>query len=144
VALTGAPLPVEVASGWVSRPDCGAVVVFAGTVRDHAEGRPGVSELTYEAYTEQVEPRLAALAAELRQQWSTVGRVILWHRVGSLHVGDCSVIVAVSAPHRDEAFEAARWGIDTLKATVPIWKQETWDGGEDWGRGARPVAEVRG
>jgi molybdopterin synthase catalytic subunit len=126
----------------VVRPDCGAQVLFSGTVRDHAEGRSGVSQLEYEAYVEQVEPRLARIAAEVRRRWPMVGRLVLLHRTGILALGESSVLVIVSSPHRPEAFEAARWSIDTLKATVPIWKRETWDGGSDWGLCAHDVAEV--
>jgi molybdopterin synthase catalytic subunit len=131
-----------VASEWVVQPSCGASVVFSGTVRDHAEGRRGVSSLDYEAYAEEVEPRLSALATEARKRWVDLGRVLLWHRSGPMAVGETSVIVAVSSPHRAEAFEAARWCIDTLKATVPIWKHETWDGGAGWGTGANEISEV--
>jgi len=143
VVLTGASLPVDELHAWAATPRAGAVVTFVGIVRDHAEGRPGVAHLTYEAYEEQVVPRLAAIAAEIRQQWPVTGRIALLHRTGRLELGTSSVIVAVSAPHRGEAFEAARFGIDTLKATVPIWKQETWDGGQDWALGAQRVTEVR-
>lgn len=142
VALSGEPLSADTASAWVARPDCGAVVTFTGLVRDHAEGRTGVSKLEYEAYTEQVVPRLSALVADARRRWPMLGRVACWHRVGELAVGDPAVVVAVSSPHRDEAFDAARWCIDTLKATLPIWKRETWAGGEGWGSGAQDVAEI--
>jgi molybdopterin synthase catalytic subunit len=142
VALTEAQLSYERAAEWVTRSDCGAVVLFGGTVRDHSEGRPGVSELEYEAYEGQVERRLEEIATEARTRWPSVGRVALLHRVGVLAVTDCSVIVAVSAGHRAEAFEAARYCIDTLKQTVPIWKRERWSGGEDWGTDAAPVEEV--
>ncbi|MGI8493683.1 MAG: molybdenum cofactor biosynthesis protein MoaE, partial [Acidimicrobiales bacterium] len=142
VALVADSLSMAEASQWVARPDCGAVVVFSGFVRDHSEGRPGVSELEYEAYSEQVEPRLGALATEARQRWPALGRVLLWHRSGRLSVGEVSVVVAISAPHRDDAFEAARWAIDALKATMPIWKRERWEGGEGWGTGAQDIAGV--
>ena len=142
LALTDAPLPIEVAAAWATRPDCGAVVVFAGTVRDHADGRQGVSALAYEAYEEEVVPRLGRLAEEARRRWPAVGRVVLWHRTGSLALSETSVVVAVSTPHRAEAFEAAAWCIDTLKETVPIWKHETWADGSGWGTGAHPVTEV--
>lgn len=132
VALSEHPLPLTEAATWVVRPDCGASVVFTGTVRDHAAGRPGVSALEYEAYREQAEPRLAAIAGEARRRWPELGRVALLHRVGRLEVEVASVVVAVSAPHRGDAFDAARFCIDTLKATVPIWKKETWQGGEAW------------
>jgi molybdopterin synthase catalytic subunit len=142
VALTQEVLDVGVAARWATRPRCGAVVCFSGTVRDHAEGRPGVSELAYEAYAEQVEPRLERIAGEARRRWPDIGRVILWHRTGTLELGESSVVVAVSAPHRAEAFDASRWAIDTVKSTVPIWKRETWAGGTDWGTDAHEIAEV--
>lgn len=142
VALTEAPLPVGAVADWAVLPGCGAVVLFSGTVRDHADGRPGVSRLAYEAYAEQVEPRLAAIADEARRRWPDVGRLALLHRVGELAVGESSVVVVASAPHRPEAFAAARFGIDTLKATVPIWKRETWEGGEDWGLCAHDITDL--
>jgi molybdopterin synthase catalytic subunit len=141
VAISEDRLSLDEAARWVARPDCGAVVTFGGMVRDHAPGRPGVSRLEYEAYAEQVLPRLAALVAEARRRWS-LGRVVCWHRVGVLEVGDCAVVVAVSSAHRAEAFDAARWCIDTLKATMPIWKHETWDGGDGWGSDAHQIDEA--
>ena len=144
LALTDEVLPVAAAYEWCVLPSCGAVVLFSGTARDHADGRDGVDELVYEAYAEQVTPRLAAIAAEVRDRWPTVGRIALLHRVGALASGESSVIVAVSSPHRPEAVEAARFGIDTLKATVPIWKKERWRGGEDWALGAQHVVNVAG
>ncbi|MGH9068974.1 MAG: molybdenum cofactor biosynthesis protein MoaE [Acidimicrobiales bacterium] len=143
IALTGDPLPADAALAWVVLPRCGAQVAFSGTVRDHAEGRTGVVAVEYEAYAEQVEPRLAALAAAARDRWPELGRLVLWHRTGELGLGESSVVVAASAPHRAEAFEAARYCIDTIKATVPIWKRESWEGGAGWGTGAMPVQDVR-
>ena len=129
------------AADWAVRPDCGAMVLFSGTVRDHAEGRPGVSRIVYEAYAEQVEPRLTAIAEEARKRWP-VGRLVLLHRIGELFLGESSVVVVASSAHRGEAFDAARFCIDTLKATVPIWKRETWEGGEDWGLCAHDVVGI--
>ena len=142
VGLTGEDLPVEAARAWSALPSCGAHVVFCGTVRDHAEGRSDVVALDYEAYDEQVVPRLEAIAAEIRVRWPDTGRIVLLHRIGRLELTEVSVVVVVSAPHRGEAFEAARFGIDTLKATAPIWKKEIWSGGEAWGTGATPVEQV--
>ena len=142
LGLGNEPLPVATAHDWAVLPACGAVVLFSGTVRDHADGRPGVSQLEYEAYESHVVPKLADIAAHLRRRWPTIGRIALLHRVGPLAVGEVSVVVAVSAPHRPEAFEAAREGIDTLNATVPIWKRETWEGGVDWGTCAHDVQPV--
>lgn len=142
IALIDEPLPVGDVAAWVVVPGCGASVTFSGTVRDHAEGRPGVTSIEYEAYATQVEPRLAAIATEARSRWPTLGRVALLHRTGPLELGESSVVVSASAPHRGEAFDCARFLIDTLKATVPIWKKEAWDGGEDWGLDAKELREV--
>jgi molybdopterin synthase catalytic subunit len=139
VGLDDGPLPVAEATTWAIRPDCGGVVTFIGTVRDHSEGREGVTFLEYEAYHDQVVPKLTALAAEARLRWPGLGRLALLHRLGSMGLGEASVLVAASAPHRDQAFDAARWCIDTLKTTVPIWKRESWSEGSDWATGASEV-----
>lgn len=144
VGLTDEPLPVAEAGDWVVRPECGAVVLFSGTARDHAPGRPGVDRLEYEAYVEQVTPRLRAIADEAWRRWPDLGRMALLHRIGEVPVGESSVIVAASSPHRSAAFEAARFGIDTLKSTVPIWKRESWEGGESWGLESQHITEVEG
>jgi molybdopterin synthase catalytic subunit len=141
LALTPDPLAVGEAYEWCVRGDCGAVVLFSGTVRDHAvdeEGvvRRGVGHLTYEAYDEQVVPKLAAIVEELRLRWPSAGRVVLWHRTGRIELGESSVVVAVASPHRPEAFAAARFAIDAVKASAPIWKHEEWEGGAGWGTGA--------
>lgn len=133
LGLSSDPLPSPEVADWVVMPGCGAVVQFSGTARDHSVDRPGVDRLEYEAYDEVVEPRLDAIASEMRRRWEGLGRIALLHRVGGVAVGDAAVVVAVSSPHRDAAFEAARFAIDTLKATVPIWKRERWHGGESWG-----------
>jgi molybdopterin synthase catalytic subunit len=142
IEVVDVPLPVDVATAWATTPASGAVVVFLGVVRDHADGRGGVTGLTYEAYQEEAVARLAAVAAEARRQWSVIDRVALLHRTGDLALSDTAVAVVVSSPHRAEAFEAARFCIDTLKETVPIWKREHWEGGSDWGTGANPVRAV--
>jgi len=142
VGLSSEPLPFERASSWVVRPDCGAVVVFSGTARDHSAGRPDVEGLEYEAYEEQVEPRLAAIAEQARERWPDLGRLVLIHRIGPVPIGESAVVVAAASPHRAHAFEAAQFGIDTLKQTVPIWKRERWDGGESWGLEPQHITEV--
>ena len=134
LSCTSEPLDLALASRWVITPACGAMVVFAGTVRDHAEGRTGVTLLEYEAYEEHVVPTMETVADAVRSRWPDVGRVVLWHRIGPLALTELAVVVAVSTPHRDEAFEAARWAIDEVKATAPIWKSEHHDGGVSWGR----------
>ena len=144
LGLSPAALPVAEAVAWATRPDCGGLVLFSGTARDHAEGRPGVERLEYEAYESQVVPRLREVADEARVRWPAVRRIALLHRTGVVEVGDAAVIVVVAAPHRAEAFDAARFCIDTLKRSVPIWKRETWAGGESWGLEAQHIADAAG
>ena len=135
LACADAALDPGRASAWVVTPDCGASVTFVGTARDHAGDRTGVRLLEYEAYDEHVVPVLAGVAAEVRLRHPEVRRIALWHRTGSLAVTDVAVVVAVASAHRDAAFDAARWAIDEVKATAPIWKREHWEGGhDDWGR----------
>jgi molybdopterin synthase catalytic subunit len=142
LGLTSSSLPVAEAVAWATRPDCGGLVLFSGTARDHADGRPDVERLEYEAYESQVVPRLGTVAAEARARWPAVGRIALLHRTGVVDIGDAAVVVVVSAPHRAEAFEAARFCIDTLKRSVPIWKRERWAGGESWGLEAQHVVDA--
>jgi molybdopterin synthase catalytic subunit len=143
LGLSAHALPSGAALEWATLPSCGAVVVFTGTVRDHAAGREGVSRLEYEAYEELVEPKLRELAVDLRRRWPTIGRIALLHRVGEVALAEAAVVVAVSAPHRAEAFDAARYAIDTLKETVPIWKREFWGEASGWGLDARAVGPPR-
>jgi molybdopterin synthase catalytic subunit len=132
IAISGDQLPVDDAWKWAIVPECGGIVTFCGTVRDHSDGRVGVTSLEYEAYEEHVVPRLTDVATAARTRWPAIGRLALLHRVGRLKVGEVAVVVALSTPHRAEAFAAAQFCIDTLKQTVPIWKLETWEGGSDW------------
>jgi molybdopterin synthase catalytic subunit len=142
IALTPDPLPVADATAWATTPASGAVVVFLGVVRDHSEGRDGVVGLSYEAYEAEARARLSAVAAEARRRWPVLERLALLHRVGDLELSEASVVVVAASPHRPEAFEAARFCIDTLKETVPIWKREHWAGGSDWGQCAHDVRPV--
>ena len=132
IAVSELPLPVNQAWSWAVMPSCGAVVTFCGTVRDHSAGRPEVTGLEYEAYVEQVVPRLEDVALAGRSRWPDIGRLVLLHRIGRLVVGDVSVVVVASTPHRYQALDAARYCIDALKHSVPIWKRESWAGGSDW------------
>jgi molybdopterin synthase catalytic subunit len=117
----------------VSHPGAGAVVTFEGVVRNNARGT-AVRYLEYEAFVEMAEERLRAIIAEAGARWPGV-RVAAAHRLGRLEIGETSVIVAASAPHRAEAFDACRFVIDTLKATVPIWKKEYTPDGASWVEG---------
>jgi molybdopterin synthase catalytic subunit len=115
----------------VRRGDCGAVVTFLGTVRDLTGERVTVA-LDYEAYPGMAEKKMAEIERETRERWP-VGDMAIVHRLGHLQVGDVSVAVAVSCPHRAQAFDACRYAIDRLKELVPIWKKENWaDGTTEW------------
>ncbi len=115
----------------VRRPDCGAVVTFLGTVRDLTGDRV-TRALDYDAYPAMAEAKMAEIEPDTRARWP-VGEMALVHRLGHLEVGAVSVAVAVSCPHRGQAFEACRHAIDRLKELVPIWKKENWaDGTSEW------------
>jgi molybdopterin synthase catalytic subunit len=117
----------------VAGPRCGAVTLFLGTVRDHSDGKDGVTHLEYEAYDDVVEVKIAEIVGEAHRKWD-LEAVSVAHRVGSLDIGEISVAVAVGSGHRDEAFSAGRYVIDELKLRVPIWKKEHWPGGAEWVR----------
>jgi molybdopterin synthase catalytic subunit len=125
----------------VRQPGCGAVVTFLGTVRD-LTGERVTTALDYEAYPEMARQKMAEIERETRARWP-VGDMMMVHRLGHLAVGEISVAVAVSCPHRGQAFEACRYAIDRLKELVPIWKKENWaDGTGEWVHpGVRPTEE---
>lgn len=114
----------------VGRAASGAVVTFVGTTRDHHEGRR-VTRLEYEAFVPMALRELERIAATAHEQWP-VEAVAVVHRIGVVPVGEASVVIAVSAAHRDAAFTACRFVIDRLKQVVPIWKKEHYEGGEIW------------
>ena len=128
--LSQAPLDVAAVVARVSGPDTGGLVTFCGAVRDHARGR-AVRHLEYEAYPEMALREMERIAAEAEARWPGT-RVALAHRTGHLAVGELAVVVVAAAPHRAEAFAAARFAIDTLKERVPIWKKEVATDGESW------------
>src|SRR5436190_13749247 len=131
VRLTREAIDHQTLTEQVRRLDCGAVVTFLGTVRDLTGDQVTVA-LDYEAYPAMAETKLAEIEADTRARWP-VGDVALVHRLGRLEVGEISVAVAVSCPHRAEAFAACRHAIDRLKELVPIWKKENWaDGSTEW------------
>lgn len=137
VRVAVGPDPIDLAGliGEVGRPDAGATVLFTGTVRDHSEGKMGVTHLEYEVYSEMVEPKIAEIVDMARERWPILSASVE-HRSGTVNVGEASVAVAVSAAHRDDAFDAARYVIDELKEHAPIWKKEFWPGGSEWSKGS--------
>ena len=118
----------------VARPDCGAVATFVGTTRDHHAGRR-VLYLEYEAYEPLATRAFERIAGEAAERWRRA-TIAIHHRVGRVDISEPSVVIAAAAPHRAEAFEAARYAIERLKQIAPIWKRETFEGGVQWIEGA--------
>ncbi len=125
------PLSGDAAAAAVDDPAAGGIVIFSGVVRNETQGRP-VKFLEYEAHAPMAEAKLREIGQAVRARWPGVKRVAMWHRVGRLEIGEASVLIAVSAAHRQEAFEACKFAIDTLKQTVPVWKKEHFEDGEIW------------
>lgn len=145
IELTDNPIDAAAVLRHVESPLAGAAVLFLGTTRE-VTGQQRTLWLDYECYEEMARQKLAELAATAQERWTLLGCAIV-HRLGRVDVGQASVAVAVSAAHRQAAFEAGQWLIDTLKQVVPIWKQEHWaDGSSEWVHPAarseaiRPVA----
>ncbi len=131
IELTDLPIDPQTVLAAVASPAAGAVVLFLGTTREFTAGRQTVY-LDYECYPEMARKKMQELTDEAAQRWSLVGCAII-HRLGRVALGETSVAIAVSSPHRQVAFEAGQWLIDTLKQVVPIWKQEHWsDGSTEW------------
>src|SRR5205809_4741496 len=133
--VTEQPLSLAAVVDEVTDESAGAVATFLGTVRRESRGRT-VLYLEYEAYAEMAEDVMAQIAADLEQRYD-LWAVAIHHRVGRVEIGEASVAIAVSAPHRQDALAACKDAIDTLKQTVPLWKKEVYEGGEEWiGRGS--------
>jgi MoaE-MoaD fusion protein len=130
VALREEPLDATAIADRIRATDDGALVVFQGIVRGHSRGKQ-VRALVYEAYGSMAQRQMEQLAEEARRRWPILDLTIV-HRTGTLHVGETSVVIAVAASHRGEAFDACEWLIDELKHTVPIWKKEVYTEGEAW------------
>jgi molybdopterin synthase catalytic subunit len=131
ISLTNVPINPSTVMADVSSHDAGAVVLFLGTTREFTRGRRTAS-LDYECYPQMAEQKLAELEAEARRRWPVIGCSIV-HRLGRLELGEASIAIAVSSPHRADAFAAGQWLIDTIKEVVPIWKCENWaDGTKEW------------
>lgn len=123
-------LSVPEAAAWAMAPECGGIDMFIGTVRNATKGKE-VIRLEFEAYEPMALSEMHKIADAAALQWP-VHKILIHHRTGILQVGDIPVIIAVSSPHRDAAFHACRYIIDTLKQTVPIWKKEVFEDGEHW------------
>ena len=133
--LSDQPLDMAAVVAEVADERAGGIALFAGTTRIHSRGRT-VQHLEYEAYEGMAEQVMEELAIDLTRQYELC-KVAIAHRVGTVGIGETSVVIAVSAPHRGDALAACKDAIDRLKETVPLWKKEVYEGGEEWiGRGS--------
>lgn len=130
ILISSSPLSVADCAAWVAAPECGGIDMFIGTVRNATKGK-AVVRLEFEAYEPMALSEMQKIADAAMEKWP-VHQILIHHRVGTLEVGEIPVIIAVASPHRDAAFEACKYIIDTLKQTVPIWKKEVFEDGEQW------------
>jgi molybdopterin synthase catalytic subunit len=142
VLVTPEALAPEVLSQWATRPECGAVVTFSGTARTTSTTQNEIVELEYETDVALAESRVQRVVDSARERWPEVVAIAIHHRVGTVAVREPAVVVAVSSPHRREAFEAATFCIDAVKRTVPMWKREVWIGGSTWSEEAQDILDV--
>jgi molybdopterin synthase catalytic subunit len=142
VSVTSEQLSLDALSDWATRADCGAIVSFSGVVRNASSARNDVQALEYETSEELAERRLDQIIDEARRRWPTLGAVGIHHRTGRVKLSETTVLVVVSSPHRAEAFDAARYCIDTLKVSVPMWKRELFEGGSAWSEESSPIVNV--
>jgi len=130
IQLLDRPLSPLTCTEYVYSPDTGGIVTFTGTVRNHTADR-SVRHLEFESYEPMAIKEMRKIAETILRRWPA-RKVSFHHRLGTLGIGDLAVVIAVSCPHRREAFEACQYAIDTLKQTVPIWKKEVFEDGEVW------------
>lgn len=130
-AIVSEPIDEAALRAYVSDPGAGAVLVFIGTTRNQTGDRR-VEYLEYEAYEPLARRQMERIAEEIRARWPDVKGIAIVHRVGRLEIGEASIGIAVSSPHRATAFAACRYAIDRAKETLPVWKKEVWEGGEEW------------
>ncbi|HLR09690.1 MAG TPA: molybdenum cofactor biosynthesis protein MoaE [Bacillota bacterium] len=128
--ITDQPLDIETVIAKVIRPEAGAVNLFTGTVREFTKGKRTLF-LEYQAYKPMAEKKLAEIGREIEAKWGNAKTAIA-HRIGRLDISELAVVIAVSTPHRKDAFAASRYAIDRIKEIVPIWKKEHWEDGSQW------------
>jgi molybdopterin synthase catalytic subunit len=128
--ITQVPISIEEVVKKVIRPEAGAVTTFIGTVREFTNGKRTLF-LQYEAYVSMAEKKLEQIGKEIAEKWPDA-KVAITHRIGKLDISDIAVVIAVSTPHRKDAYEANQYAIERIKQIVPIWKKEHWENGEEW------------
>lgn len=129
-AVVEHPIDVNAVAGQAAHPDHGALIAFVGTTREWTGGKRTVT-LEYEAYVPMAEASMREIGEEIARRWPGTA-VAITHRIGPVGIGEISVVIAVSSPHRAEAYEASRYAIERLKRTVPIWKKEVYEDGSEW------------
>lgn len=129
-SITKRPISIEAVTTKVVRNEAGAINTFIGTVREFTKGKRTLY-LEYDAYVSMAEKKLEQIGVEIAEQWPDA-KTAITHRIGKLEITDIAVVIAVSTPHRDDAFAASRYAIERIKEIVPIWKKEHWEDGEKW------------
>ena len=126
---------------YVSDPGAGAITTFLGVTRGESEGRK-VIYLDYDAYQKMAEKKMEEIGDEIKVKWK-ICKIAIIHRVGRLKVGEASVAIAVSTPHRREGFQSCKYAIDRIKEITPVWKKEVWKGGEEWKGGSKGSSKFK-
>lgn len=142
ISVSALPLLPEALTAWTTRPECGAVVTFIGTARNSSTRDEVIEALEYDTSVELAEMRVAQVVAIARSRWPGLGPIAIHHRIGTVRVGEPAVVIALSSPHRQAAFEASQFCIDTVKKFVPMWKREIWQGGSAWSEEAQELLDV--
>lgn len=142
ITVSEAPLSAEQLASWATRPDCGAVVTFCGVARNSSTNGHLIQALEYDTSSELAEQRMQQVVTAARAKWPQLGAVVIHHRVGLVSIGEPAVVIVVSSAHRDAAYEASRYCIDTVKRFVPMWKREIWEGGSAWSEEAHELLRV--
>ena len=143
VSVASAPLSAVELTTWATRANCGAVVTFAGTVRDNSHDLENIEALEYETDVQLAEGRIVDIIAEALIRWPMLGAVAIHHRMGRVELSESAVVIVVSAPHRGAAFDAAQFCIDAVKSCVPMWKRELWRGGSTWSEEGKTIMRVQ-
>jgi molybdopterin synthase catalytic subunit len=143
IAVSPSSLSPDELTAWAVRANCGAVVTFCGTVRNTSGDLSDVQALEYETEPALAERGINEVVAEARRRWPMVEAIAVHHRTGRVELSEIAVVVAVSSPHRHEAFVAAEFCIEAVKKSVPLWKRELWPGGSAWSSDVQPILKAR-
>ena len=143
ISVSELPLSPEILTSWATRPECGAVVTFCGTARDSSTNGHLIQALEYETKIKLAETRISEIVELARSRWPSLGAIAIHHRVGTVRLEEPAVVIAISSPHRQAAYEASQFSIDAVKRCVPMWKREVWEGGSAWSQEAQDLLSVQ-